>query len=157
MRAADRAAAANASDIKPPAIFVIGKVVAHAEALADIVPRPLRGLRLALFAPGGELGEALQAAGANLLLAPEPLTNAARLVIGSASLAGFVVRTLRELDALERERQAHGVLARATLWCTGAALAASARARSWSDVQEIDGSSPAHAIAQLGAALAAAL
>ena len=135
---AELAAVARNSGIRPPAIFVIGQVVAHAEALECPAPRPLRGTRLALFAPGAELGEALQDAGAEVLLAPDPLTAAARLVIGSAPLSGFIVRTPRELEALDRERVAHGFLAGGTLWCQGAALAALARNRSWANVAELD-------------------
>ena len=142
------AEAAKQSGLKPPAIFVIGQVVAHAEAMADIVPRPLRGLRLALFAPGGELGLWLAAAGANLLQAPAPLTNAARLVLAAAPLAGFIVRAERELDALERERLARGFLARVTLWCTSATLAAAARARAWPNVAELDGSAPVQSLTE---------
>jgi uroporphyrin-III C-methyltransferase len=145
-------AAAQSSGVRPPAIFVIGKVVAHAETLADAEPRPLRGLRIAMFAPAGELGEALQVAGANVLLVPDPLTNAARLVLGSAPLAGFIVRSASDLDALTRERQASGFLANVRCWCASAALAAAARASGATDVAELGSDSPAQAGAQLLAA-----
>ena len=141
------AEAAKGSGIKPPAIFVIGKVVAHAKALESTIPRPLRGLRIALFAPAGEVGETLQAAGASLLLAPEPLTNAARLVICAAPLAGFVVRTRAELDALERERTVRAWQPGGILWCTGAGLAAAARKLGWANAAALDGSAPVPGIA----------
>jgi uroporphyrin-III C-methyltransferase/precorrin-2 dehydrogenase/sirohydrochlorin ferrochelatase len=147
------AAAAKSSGIRPPAIFVIGQVVAHAEALESRAPRPLRGARIGLFAPAGELGDALQAAGAEVLLAPDPLTAAARLVIVSGPLSGWIVRTPRELEALERERAAHGFLQGGTLWCVGASLTALARARSCPNVAELDGNSPPHVVAKLREAL----
>ena len=151
---AELAAAAKRAGIKPPAIFVIGQVVAHAEALESPAPRPLRQARLGLFAPRCALSEALQDAGAEVFLAPEPLTTAARLVMGSAPLSGWIVQTPRELDALDRERAAHAFLADATLWCTGAALAAAARERNWPRVVELDGNEPpSRAVAKLAESL----
>ena len=135
---ADLAKVAETSGIRPPAIFVIGPVVAHAEALESSTPRPLRGARIGLFAPRSELSEALEDAGAEMLVAPEPLTAAARLVIGSAPLSGWIVQTPRDLEALDRERGSNGVLAGRILWCMGAALAALARDRNWTKVAELD-------------------
>jgi uroporphyrin-III C-methyltransferase len=140
------AAAASRSGIRPPAIFVIGQVVAHAAALESPRLRPLRGARIGLFAPGAALGEALQDAGADVLLAPDPLTAAARLVIGSAPLSGWIVRTPRELESLDGEPAAHGFLAGGSLWCVGAALAALARKRNWPKVVEFDGAASIHGI-----------
>jgi hypothetical protein len=131
---AEIAKVVETSGIKPPAIFVIGQVVAHAEALASPEPRPLRGARLGMFAPRSELSEALQDAGAEVLLAPVPLTAAARLVIGLAPLSGWIVRTPRELEALDGEKATHGTLAKVTLWCMGGALASLARERNWPNV-----------------------
>ena len=138
---AELAAAAKANGIKPPAIFVIGQVVAHAETL-QAPPKPLRGLRIALFAPAGELGLALEAAGASLLVAPEPLTAAARLVIGAGPLAGWLVRSSAELAALESARAAHGFAVRGTLWCLSSALVAEARQHGFPQVAETRRSRP---------------
>jgi len=141
---------AESSGIKPPAIFVIGQVVAHAEALVSPEPRPLRGARLGIFAPRSELSEALQGAGAEVLLAPLPLTAAARLVIGQSPLSGWIVRTDQELEALDQERATTGFLGGITLWCMGAVLASLARERNWACAADIEGEgSPAHAIAKL--------
>jgi hypothetical protein len=147
---AEIANVADASGIKPPAIFVIGQVVAHAEVLESSEPRPLRGERFGMFAPPSELSEALQDAGAEVLLAPAPLTAAARLVIGLAPLSGWIVRTERELDALDQERATTGFLAGIPLWCMGAVLADLARARNWACPADFEGAgSPSHAIAKL--------
>jgi uroporphyrin-III C-methyltransferase/precorrin-2 dehydrogenase/sirohydrochlorin ferrochelatase len=147
---AEIANVADASGIKPPAIFVIGQVVAHAEVLESSEPRPLRGERFGMFAPPSELSEALQDAGAEVLLAPAPLTAAARLVIGLAPLSGWIVRTERELDALDQERATTGFLAGIPLWCMGAVLADLARARNWACPADLEGAgSPSHAIAKL--------
>jgi hypothetical protein len=136
---AEIAKVAETSGIQPPAIFVIGQVVAHAEALASPTPRPLRGARIGLFAPRSELSEALQDAGAEVFLPPAPLTVAARLVIGSAPLSGWIVQTSRDLDALDRERATNGFLAGGTLWCAGAALSALANEHDWPHVVQLDG------------------
>jgi hypothetical protein len=130
---------AESSGIKPPAIFVIGQVVAYAEALESPEMRPLRDARLAMFAPRSELSEALQDAGAEVLLAPMPLTPAARLVIGLAPLSGWIVQSVRELDALDCEKAARGTVTKVTLWCMGAALADLARKRNWQAVMQLGG------------------
>jgi uroporphyrin-III C-methyltransferase/precorrin-2 dehydrogenase/sirohydrochlorin ferrochelatase len=136
---AEIAKVAEASRIQSPAIFVIGQVVAHAEELDSSKSGPLRGARFALFAPRSELSEALQEAGAEILLAPTPLTAAARLVIGSAPLSGWIVQTDGELDALARERATNGLPGGTTLWCTDAKLTAEAREQKWSSIEEFQG------------------
>ena len=154
---AEIAKVAETSEIRPPAIFVIGQVVAHAEALRSPAPRPLCGARIGLFAPRSELSEALQDAGAEVFLAPAPLTAAARLVIGSAPLSGWIVQKPCELDALDREKATSGFLSGGSLWCMGAALAALARERNWTQVAQLDGNgSPSRTVAKLREFLQAA-
>ena len=151
---AEIAKVAASSGIKPPAIFVIGQVVAHAEALESPEPRLLRGARLGMFAPRSELSEALQDAGAEVLLSPSPLTAAARLVMGSAPLSGWIVRTPQELEILDGEKATHGTLAKVTLWCTGGALASLARERNWPGVEAFaENDSPSDLVAELRRAL----
>lgn len=133
---------AERSEIRPPAIFVIGQVVAHAEALAPSTPKPWRGVRIGLFAPRSDLSRALEAAGAEVLVAPLPLTAAARLVIGSAPLSAWIVQSERELDALARERSLRGFPAGGALVCTGGARATMAGARPWSQVIEVECGDP---------------
>jgi len=48
---------------------------------------------------------------------------------GAAPLSGWIVQSVPELDALERERAAHGLLATITVWCLGSATASLARSR----------------------------
>ncbi len=140
----DIAKVAESSGIRSPAIFVIGQVVAHAEVLDSSAQGPLRGARFGLFAPSSALSEALQGASAEVLLVPAPLTAAARLVLGSAPLSGWIVQTARDLDTLDRERAEHGPIHGNTLWCMGSALAEIARAHNWPRVVEVemDGSLP---------------
>jgi len=131
---------AATSGIQSPAIFVIGQVVAHAEVLDSSRRGLLAGARFGMFAPRSALSKALQDAGAQILLAPAPLTAAARLVIGSAPLSGWIVQTVGELDVLARERATNGLPGHTTLWCADAQLAAAAREQRWSSVEEFQGS-----------------
>jgi uroporphyrin-III C-methyltransferase/precorrin-2 dehydrogenase/sirohydrochlorin ferrochelatase len=137
---AEIAKLAETSGIQSPAIFVIGQVVAHAEVLDSSRQGLLRGARFGLFAPRSAFSEALQDAGAEILLAPAPLTAAARLVIGSAPLSGWIVQTVGELDTLARERATNRLSGQTTLWCADARLAARARAQQWSSIEEFQGS-----------------
>jgi uroporphyrin-III C-methyltransferase/precorrin-2 dehydrogenase/sirohydrochlorin ferrochelatase len=134
----DLVAAAEKAGLRPPAIFVIGRVVAHAEVLATPVPAPLAGKRIAVFAPCSEIVERLRAAGAEALCAPAPLTKAARLVLASAPLTGFVLRSSHELDAVETMRASGATPGNVTLWCTDEALAADARGRGHADVVTVE-------------------
>jgi uroporphyrin-III C-methyltransferase len=134
---AEIAEVAQKSQLRPPAIFVIGPVVAHAAEIEDPAQRSLQGARIAQFAPRSALTDALTDAGAEVLVTPGPLTSAARLVIGAAPLSGWIVRTVEEVEALDQERMANGLLARGTLWCLGAELAAFARQKKWLKVAEL--------------------
>ena len=150
------AALAKKSGVRAPAIFVIGQVVAHAEALEDPAPRPLRGARIGIFAPRSALTAALQDAGAEVLVTPDPFTAAARLVIGSAPLAAFIVRTPGELESLTRQRVASDFLREITLWCADAPLAALAHERGWPRVAELgQQQSPSQTAAKIAETLGA--
>jgi uroporphyrin-III C-methyltransferase / precorrin-2 dehydrogenase / sirohydrochlorin ferrochelatase len=142
------AAAVHKHGIRAPAIFVIGQVVAHAEVLADPAPKPLRHARIGLFAPRSSIADALEAAGAEILVAPCPLTKAARLVLASAPLTGWIVCSLADLDVLDRERAASGLFANCTLYCSDTQWVATARARGWTSEGEIAGKDPAAQIVE---------
>jgi len=146
---AEIAKVAETSGIRPPAIFVIGQVVAHAKALESPTPRPLRGARFGMFAPRSELSEALQDAGAEVLLAPAPLTAAARLVLGGAPLSGWMCNPCPNwTPSSEREQRTapcdyHRVV-------PGQCDASLARSRGWPTVEDLgDGESPSELVARL--------
>ena len=134
---ADLVAIAKDKGIRPPAIFVIGQVVAHAEALDALTLQPLRGARVGMFAPGLALARSLQQGGAEVLVVPNPWTAAARLVLGSAPMTGWIVRTRDELDALDSEPTAHALLGSGVLWCLGVELANLARTRGWANADDV--------------------
>ena len=152
---AEIAKVAATSGIKPPAVFVIGQVVAHADELESATPRPLRGARFAMFAPRSQLSDALEDAGAAVLLVPAPLTKAARLVVGAAPLSGWIIRAEREFDVLDHEKARHGFVAEGPWWCLGGTLAEHARRRNGPTVAEFaESDAPAVLIAKLGQSLA---
>jgi uroporphyrin-III C-methyltransferase len=132
-------AAGVAAGIAPPALFVIGPTVHHAATLDWFASRPLSGERLGLFAPAGDLGEALDLAGAGVIEMPRPLTAAARVVLEAAPVTAWVLRTAREVDALDDRRAPRA-------FCIGPATAARARQLGWSDVVELRVSATPEAI-----------
>jgi uroporphyrinogen III methyltransferase / synthase len=146
---AELATKAESERIEPPAIFVIGKVAAYADQLASWLAGPLRGARVAMFAPVMKLGDILRAAGAQVLVVPAPLTKAARLVLGSGSGATWIVRSTAELDILGRERMQGATFVQSPLVCTSAELAGVASERGWHDVAELDASASDAVVDQL--------
>jgi len=138
-------AAGVAAGIRPPAIFVIGPTVRHAPSLDWFASRPLSGERLGVFGPAGELGPALDLAGAELVEVPRPLAPAARVVLGAAPLSGWLLRSAEEVRALEEERGLP-VLAEVRAYCLGPAAARSARALGWPDVVELPEEAGAEAV-----------
>lgn len=143
-------AAGVAAGVRPPAIFVIGPTVRHAAALDWFASRPLSGERLGVFAPAAGLGPALDVAGADLVEMPCPLTPAARVVIEAAPLTGWLLRSARDVEALEEERALPGWDAEIRAWCLGAGAAERARALGWRQVVELaEGADPEAVIAAL--------
>jgi uroporphyrin-III C-methyltransferase/precorrin-2 dehydrogenase/sirohydrochlorin ferrochelatase len=142
-------AAGVAAGVRPPAIFVIGPTVRHAAALDWFASRPLSGERLGIFAPAGGLGPALDLAGADLVEMPRPLGPAARVVIEAAPIAGWVLRSAAEVEALEEERAIPGWDPDARAYCLTARAAERARELGWRDVVEIAGADPEAVVAAI--------
>jgi uroporphyrin-III C-methyltransferase/precorrin-2 dehydrogenase/sirohydrochlorin ferrochelatase len=143
-RLADLPEEASKTGIEPPAIFVIGRVVA--EARSPSPPRPLQGLRAAVFVPICPVAAALRTAGAEILAVPRPLTRAARLVLGSAPLDAWLVRSHDELTTLAayaaglaNEAASRPSQSEMQIWCSHPSLAATARTLA-GQVTVIDGS-----------------
>lgn len=133
----DLPAAAEAAGIRPPALFVIGPAVRHAEHLDWFTRRPLFGHRLLLASPAGSLRDALEVAGAEVVEVPLPLTMAARTAAFALPLTGCLLRTRREVEALAAERGEgpDEVVA----WCLGPEAARRAREVGWGRVVEVGG------------------
>jgi uroporphyrin-III C-methyltransferase/precorrin-2 dehydrogenase/sirohydrochlorin ferrochelatase len=139
---------AASEQIDPPAIFVIGRVAAYADELADWLAGPLRAARVAMVAPEMKLGAVLRAAGAQVLVVPTPLTKAARLVLGLGPAATWILRSPSELDSLARERAEGSDVAQGPLVCTSDELVRMARQRGWAEVAVLDASAPDEAIVE---------
>jgi uroporphyrin-III C-methyltransferase / precorrin-2 dehydrogenase / sirohydrochlorin ferrochelatase len=125
--------------IRPPALFVIGPCVEHADKLDWYSKRPLLGERIVMVSPGGDIGEALSLHGVEVVQVPLPITPAARIVMGALPLTGCVFRSRDEVDALDEERDAPGWEPRMIAWCLDAATAQRARQIGWTRVEEISG------------------
>src|SRR3972149_1245523 len=80
---ADLPPAVERARIEPPALFIIGTVVRHADTLDWFGKRPLSGERLVIASPGGDLGTELDRCGAEVVEVPLPVTPAARVVRGA--------------------------------------------------------------------------
>lgn len=132
---AELPAAVERARIEPPALFIIGTVVRHADTLDWFGKRPLSGERLVIASPGGDLGTELDLCGAEVVEVPLPVTPAARVVLGALPLTGCILRSPAEADALDEERDGPGWDAsKVVAWCLRPAAAERARLLGWRNV-----------------------
>jgi uroporphyrin-III C-methyltransferase/precorrin-2 dehydrogenase/sirohydrochlorin ferrochelatase len=140
---AELPAAVERARIEPPAIFIIGTVVRHADTLDWFGKRPLSGERLVIASPGGDLGTELDMCGAEVVEVPLPVTPAARVVLGALPLTGCVLRSSAEVDALDEERDGPGWDAsKVVAWCLHPAAAEKARLLGWRNVVHLPDEKP---------------
>jgi uroporphyrin-III C-methyltransferase/precorrin-2 dehydrogenase/sirohydrochlorin ferrochelatase len=123
--------------LQPPALFVIGPTVRHAERLDWRAHLPLAGQRFLMTASSSPLANLLEDEGADVVLVPIPVTPAARVVIGALPLTGCVVQSRAEVDWLDDERGNPGWGRDAVAWCIGPEAAERARSRGWRNVAEL--------------------
>ena len=130
---------AAAAAIGPPAVFVIGPTVRRAAGLDWFGGRPLSGERVAIVAPAGSLGEALDLAGAEVVEVALPITPGCRVLLGAEPITAFVLRSEHEVDAIDEEvdRLPKDGRTRAVAWCLGDRAAARALARAWPVVETV--------------------
>ena len=81
--------AVEEAGLGPPGLFVIGPTVEHAERLDWVGRLPLGRERLVVPASAPDLVEALEAAGADVVAVPRPVTPAARVVMRALPLTGL--------------------------------------------------------------------
>ena len=140
---AELPAAVERARIEPPALFIIGTVVRHADTLDWFGKRPLSGERLVIASPGGDLGAELDMCGAEVVEVPLPVTPAARVVLGALPLTGCVLRSPEEADALDEERDGPGWDAsKVVAWCLRPAAAERARLLGWRNVVHLPDETP---------------
>jgi uroporphyrin-III C-methyltransferase/precorrin-2 dehydrogenase/sirohydrochlorin ferrochelatase len=147
----DLPAAVRREGIAPPAVFIVGPTVRHAAKLDWFGRQPLAGERIALPATATELVRELEAAGAEVVAVPSPITPAARVVIGAAPLTGCVLGTPAEIEWFDDEREAAGWEENPVSWCLGHDTAERARQLGWRHIQEVDpGEGAAGLVASIG-------
>jgi hypothetical protein len=135
------------ADIEPPALFVIGSTVRHCKNIDWFSTRALAGTRVGMFAPAGELGETLEAHGAEVVEVPLRVTPAARIVLGALPITGWLLRSADEVDALDEERDSPGWTCETVAWVLSPEAAARARGRNWRHVIPLDApASPASVV-----------
>lgn len=129
--------------LEPPALFVIGPTVAHAERLDWFTTRPLHGERLVMVDTCGDLGTSLELAGAEIVEVPLPVTPASRVVMGALPITGCVFRSEEEVEALEEERQGLGWDPQVVAWCLNAGTAERAARLGWRRIEVLGGTTAA--------------
>ena len=134
---ADLPAAVEEEGLGPPALFAIGPTVGHSGTLDWVARLPLTGQRLVVPSAEKDLAVALEAAGAEVVLLPLPVTPAARVVMGALPLTGCVTCTAPEVDWLDEERGGPGWSDEMVAWCIGPEAAERARDRGWLVVREL--------------------
>ncbi|HUU00140.1 MAG TPA: uroporphyrinogen-III C-methyltransferase, partial [Myxococcota bacterium] len=127
---------AERAGIKPPAIFVIGPAVARARALDWFGRLTLQGERLVITAPGGKIETLLANEGAELVVLPLPVTEAARVVMGALPLTGCIFRSPDEAEALADELDGPGWGPAVVAWCLNAEAAEKARRLGFTKVEQ---------------------
>ncbi|MEE4272766.1 MAG: siroheme synthase CysG [Thermoanaerobaculales bacterium] len=125
--------------LKPPALFVIGPTVKHAETLDWFSRMPLAGERLVVPDTARVALRKLEEAGAGVVPLPYPVPPAARVVMAALPITGCVVTSPDEVDWVHDERGGPGWPADLVSWCVGSETSARARARGWRNVRELSG------------------
>jgi uroporphyrinogen III methyltransferase/synthase len=144
--------AVERAGLAPPARFVIGPTVGHADHLDWRRALPLAGERLLAPEAGAETVRALEEAGAEVLAVSLPLSPAARIVVGAAPLTGCLLSRPTQVDSLEEERDGAGWEGGVVAWCRGSETTARARRYGWRRIEELEPSlDGASLVAVLGA------
>ena len=124
--------------LQPPALFVIGPTVHHAETLDWRADLPLSGQRLLMASTEAKLASVLEREGADIVLLPLPATPAARVVLSAIPLTGCLVSNGAEVDWLDEERDNPGWGPDVVAWCIGREAVERARDRGWRRVVELE-------------------
>ena len=123
--------------IKPPALFVIGPSVAHADKLDWFGSRPLFGERMVVIAPARSIVDELEINGAEVLEIPLPFSPAARVAIEALPLTGCVLKSVDEVDALDDERDGKSWGSEVVAWCLSEEAGERAQQLGWKLVRNI--------------------
>jgi len=125
------------AELAPPALFIIGPTVRHAERLNWFGDSLLHGQRLVMVPPAGSLAETLEISGAEIVEVPLPVTPASRVVMGALPLTGCIFYNGEEVEALDEEREGLGWNHDVVAWCLSPEAAIRARNLGWRKVEEL--------------------
>jgi len=134
---AELPAAVSKAGLQPPALFAIGPTIRHSANLDWFSRLPLAGRRLVVPDAAEVVVRRLEAAGADVVPVPFPVTPAARVVMAALPITGCVVTSKAEVDWVHDERGGPGWAEDAPSWCVGEETAARARQRGWRRVHEL--------------------
>ncbi len=134
---AELPAAIVEAGLRPPALFAIGPTIGRSDKLDWFSRLPLAGERLVVPDAAGVVVRRLEAAGADVVPVPFPVTPAARVVMAALPVTGCVVTSPAEVDWVDDERGGPGWIDAARSWCVGEAAAERARQRGWRHVHEL--------------------
>ena len=123
--------------LQPPALFAIGPTIRHSTNLDWFSRLPLAGQRLVVPDAAEVVVRRLEAAGADVVPVPFPVTPAARVVMAALPVTGCVVTSPAEVDWVDDERGGPGWIEDAPIWCIGEDAAVHARKRGWRQVHEL--------------------
>jgi len=137
-RVADLPEAVLKNGVRPPALFIIGPAVRHAEQLDWFGSRPLLGERILIPAAGDEsVVHELELSGVEVIEVPLPVSPGARVVISTAPLTGCIFRTADQVEALEDERDLRNWGSEIVAFCLSEGAAGKARNLGWACVEEV--------------------
>jgi uroporphyrin-III C-methyltransferase/precorrin-2 dehydrogenase/sirohydrochlorin ferrochelatase len=123
----------------PPALFVVGPTAGHAEELDWFGKRTLLGERLVSFEKRSDIVDALTAQGAEWVALPNPVTEAARLVMDALPVTGAVFFTADEVDFMEEERARRSWVKQPVAWCLTPEAVGRAQTLAWHRVCAVNG------------------
>ena len=142
---------ATRAGIRPPALFVIGPTVRHADRLNWLRGFPLAGERLAVF-PSGRLGSdrgpRARRGGRRSPPAAGPAGGARPR--GGVALDGVRLRSPAHAETMGVEAERVAWTSDAVCWCLGRETALAARAYAWARVEQLDeASAPAQLVTRI--------
>jgi uroporphyrin-III C-methyltransferase/precorrin-2 dehydrogenase/sirohydrochlorin ferrochelatase len=123
--------------IKPPALFVIGHAVEHADRLNWFTQRPLSGQRILVPLESNLRFDSLESAGAEIIEVPLPLTPAARIVIDANPITGCIVTNPTDVEILDEERARPGWGSNVRIWCLNEETEGKALRLGWRNLMRI--------------------
>ena len=134
---ADLPEAVRAAGLGPPALFVIGPTVRHAERLDWFGRLPLAGERLLLPAGAARFAPALEGCGADTVSMPLPVTPATRVVMRAMAVTGCVVAGRADVDCLDEEWETAEWAPTSAAWCVGDDACERALSYGWREVRHL--------------------